>query len=87
MRCRCAESTSSNDIPMKDHPRLFSEAGNIVLMRYLALIDYHGSLTAESVAIDGRLETSDYVNLFFDSLKIQRQKFRTVFFSARSYYF
>lgn len=59
--CPCDKSTETKDLPCHFNSRLISEGVNILLMRYLALINYEGTLSFDSITIDGDITTSNYV--------------------------
>ena len=59
--CGFEKTTQKMDLKFCCNKNLLSEAGNILLMRYLALTNFHGVLEFESVTIDGRLAICNYV--------------------------
>ncbi|XP_033298040.1 ciliogenesis-associated TTC17-interacting protein-like [Bombus bifarius] len=59
--CLCDKSTETKDLSFCTNSNLISEGVNILLMRYLALINYEGTLTFESISIDGDLAESNYI--------------------------
>ncbi|XP_053982830.1 ciliogenesis-associated TTC17-interacting protein-like [Hylaeus volcanicus] len=58
--CPCDESTETKDLSFPCNDRLISEGVNVLLMRYLALINYDGTLSLESITMDGDLAVSNY---------------------------
>ncbi|XP_043265136.1 uncharacterized protein LOC122404875 isoform X1 [Colletes gigas] len=62
--CPCDKSTETKNISFHCNDRLISEGVNILLMRYLALINYDGTLSFESITIDGDLAASSYVRKY-----------------------
>lgn len=41
--------------------KLLSEGTNLLLMRYLTIINYNGTLTFQNIMIDGNITTCQYV--------------------------
>ncbi|CAK9801475.1 Ciliogenesis-associated TTC17-interacting protein [Anthophora plagiata] len=58
--CPCDKSIQTRDLSFCANNELISEGVNILLMRYLALINYEGILTFKSITIDGDLTESIY---------------------------
>lgn len=59
--CPCDVCAETKDLSCHYNSKFISEGVNILLMRYLALINYEGMLSFESITIDGELTTSNYV--------------------------
>ena len=59
--CPCNKSTETKDLYFSTNSNLISEGANILLMRYLALTNYEGTLYFENISIDGDLAKSNYV--------------------------
>jgi len=53
--------TETKDIQPCQCKDLISEGVNVLLMRYLALINFEGTLYFQNIMIDGEISTSDYV--------------------------
>ncbi|XP_076230015.1 ciliogenesis-associated TTC17-interacting protein-like [Nomia melanderi] len=58
--CQCDQSEETKDLSFCCNDRLISEGVNILLMRYLALTNYEGTLSLQTITIDGELITSNY---------------------------
>ncbi|XP_017798496.1 PREDICTED: ciliogenesis-associated TTC17-interacting protein-like [Habropoda laboriosa] len=58
--CPCDKSIQTKDLSFCANSKLISEGVNILLMRYLSLINYEGTLSFESITIDGDLTESNY---------------------------
>ncbi|KAK1129416.1 hypothetical protein K0M31_019145 [Melipona bicolor] len=59
--CPCNKSTETKDLHFSTNSNLISEGANILLMRYLALINYEGTLYFENISIDGDVAKSNYI--------------------------
>nr|XP_033335997.1 uncharacterized protein LOC117226106 [Megalopta genalis] len=59
--CPCDQSEEIKDLNFNHDNELISEGVNILLMRYLALTNYEGTLSFQTITIDGELTTSSYV--------------------------
>ncbi|XP_061940766.1 ciliogenesis-associated TTC17-interacting protein-like isoform X1 [Apis cerana] len=59
--CPCDKSSEIKDLSFYTNSRLISEGANILLMRYLALINYEGILSFQSISIDGDSTESNYI--------------------------
>lgn len=59
--CPCDNSAETKELSFCDHGNLIGEGVNILLMRYLALINFEGTLTFESITMDGNITESNYV--------------------------
>lgn len=53
--------TKTKDLELCQYDGLIGEAINILLMRYLAITNYQGTLRFRNITIDGEVATSDYV--------------------------
>lgn len=62
--CPCNKFTETKNLSFCTSSKLLSEGANILLMRYLALINYEGILSFESISIDGDLTKSNYVRKY-----------------------
>nr|XP_012139388.1 PREDICTED: ciliogenesis-associated TTC17-interacting protein [Megachile rotundata] len=59
--CPCDKSTETRNLTFASTDRLISEGVNVLLMRYLALINYEGILSFESITIEGDIAMSNYI--------------------------
>ena len=62
--CPCNKSIETKDLYFSTNSNLISEGANILLMRYLALINYEGTLCFENISIDGDVAKSNYVRKY-----------------------
>jgi len=53
--------TESKDLKPYRCKTLISEGVSVLLMRYLALINFEGTLRFQNIMIDGEITDSDYV--------------------------
>lgn len=60
----CDKSTEIKDLSFRCSDQLISEGVNVLLMRYLALINYDGTLSFKSITMNGDLITSSYVRKY-----------------------
>ncbi|XP_076648593.1 ciliogenesis-associated TTC17-interacting protein-like, partial [Halictus rubicundus] len=58
--CPCDQCEETKNLDFNQDDGLISEAVNILLMRYLALINYEGTLSFQTISIDGELTRSSY---------------------------
>nr|XP_034180381.1 ciliogenesis-associated TTC17-interacting protein isoform X2 [Osmia lignaria] len=68
--CPCDKSTETKDLSFCSNDKLISEGVNILLMRYLAIINYEGTLCFESITIDGDLTVSSYTCTPMEQMEI-----------------
>lgn len=54
----------SFNIHHKDSYKFISDGCNVVLMRYLAITDFHGSLSFDFITIDGKVMICNLVRFF-----------------------
>ncbi|XP_076763629.1 ciliogenesis-associated TTC17-interacting protein [Xylocopa sonorina] len=59
--CPCDNSTKTKDLPFHVNSKLITEGVNILLMRHLALMNYEGTLSFQSITMDADLAVSDYI--------------------------
>ncbi|KOC68582.1 Uncharacterized protein C2orf62 like protein [Habropoda laboriosa] len=71
--CPCDKSIQTKDLSFCANSKLISEGVNILLMRYLSLINYEGTLSFESITIDGDLTESNYIDNFLNIYTIERK--------------
>ena len=58
------KETQNKDLKLCCSQNFLSEGGNILLMRYLALTNFHGALQFQGVTIEGKLVICNYVQNF-----------------------
>ncbi|XP_048513854.1 uncharacterized protein LOC105685677 isoform X1 [Athalia rosae] len=58
--CPRDKSCWKKDLPLCSNGDIITEGTSVLLMRYLALTNYHGNLSFQSIMIDGQLATSNY---------------------------
>ncbi|KAG7210414.1 hypothetical protein KM043_011946 [Ampulex compressa] len=58
--CPCNKHMEKKDIPFCRNNKILSEGGNILLMRYLAIVNYKGTFSLECLTINGDVAISDY---------------------------
>ncbi|XP_076680500.1 ciliogenesis-associated TTC17-interacting protein [Andrena cerasifolii] len=58
--CPCDGCEETKDLSCHYNSKFISEGVNILLMRYLALINYEGMLSFNSITTDGEITTSNY---------------------------
>ncbi|XP_076292944.1 ciliogenesis-associated TTC17-interacting protein-like isoform X4 [Lasioglossum baleicum] len=58
--CPCDQLEETISLDFNQDDGLISETVNILLMRYLALINYEGTLSFQTIGIDGELTRSSY---------------------------
>ncbi|XP_043511565.1 ciliogenesis-associated TTC17-interacting protein [Frieseomelitta varia] len=68
--CTCNKSTETKDLYFSTNSTLISEGANILLMRYLALINYEGTLYFENISIDGDVAKSNYICIPAERMKL-----------------
>lgn len=61
--CPCDKSSWQKDLSLCFSGEMISEGANVLLMRYLALKNFHGDLSFQSIMIDGQLTTCNYVRI------------------------
>lgn len=84
--CPCDQSEETKYLDFNQDDGLISEAVNILLMRYLALTNYEGTLCFQTITIDGKLTTSNYVRRYRFTMTSQIINFfLTGMYSSRTY--